>query len=422
MLVLYCISIFSPITAAAPISSAAQQVVDELETRGFDVTFVYFGSDHELTFGAEDCAVIAMLTSEHIKNFQFLPIHEEQYRAGNSALARAYPNAEAFLVALMEDLDRNGFPDGAGDGVRAQGVYQLSGGVYGGRTQTNLPDEYWVNSGDYVSANASLPTASPTPIPTEQPQPKKESNIEVSCQSTTSSMNFKVDITGRLTANDASIAGAQILLSYSVNAGNSWNDLTTAITGSNGEFSEVWTPQASGYYLLKAVYTGDTDYSEGSKIVNFVVMPFEEENVFSVTSNSTVTALSFDSNSQTLSFSVNGTSNTTGYVSLYIPKSLVSDVSALKVYLDEELLPYTATEEQAAVLVTFTYHHSSHEVTIQMNSSAFDRSINHALADDFSHNRSCHSFCSSNSQIKTQITPLQLALCKDSHSIQFFYY
>ena len=356
---------------AAPISKAAQQVVDELEQKGFDVTFVYFGSNPELTFNAEDCAVVVMFTHEHIKNSQFLASHEQQFSEGNKSLARAYPNAEAFLVALIEDLNGNGVPDNVDNGGHAQGVYQLSGGVYGGRTSTAFRDEYWVNSADYVSGNAPSSSPSPTPPQTEQPQqPKNGCALEVSCQSTASYMNFKVDITGRLFSScSGGIADAQVLLAYSVNAGESWLDLTTAITDSNGAFSEVWTPQASGYYMLRAVFRGNVEYSEANRTVNFVVLPFEEKNVFSVTSNSTVTALSFDSNSQTLSFSVNGTSNTTGYVSIYLPKSLVSDASTLKVYLDNEPLSYTATPQNDALLVTFTYHHSSHEVTIQMNQS-----------------------------------------------------
>lgn len=367
LIVIVCFGLFTSTITAAPISSAAQQVVNELEQKGYDVTFVYFGNDRELTFGAEDCAVGAMLTVEHIKNFQFLPTHEDQYLSGNNSLAKAYPHAEAFLVALMEDLDKNGFPDGAGDGKAAEGIYQISGGVFGGRTQTPFRDAYWINCGDYV--NGSTPSPTPTATPIQEPQPKNESDIAISCQSTTSCTNFKVTITGRLYANCEPVTEAQILLSYSVNAVNSWIDLATTVTNSNGEFLEVWMPQASGYYMLKAIYLGDVYHSEVNKTVNFVVMPYHEQNVFSVTSNSTVNALSFDPTSQTVSFSVNGTSNTIGYVSINLPKTMVSDLSSLTVCLDGEPLQYTAVQAPDAVLVTFTYHHSIHEVTVQMNTN-----------------------------------------------------
>ncbi len=356
--------------SAAPISTVAQQVVDELEQKGFDVTFVYFGSERELTFATENCAIVAMLTHEHFKNFQFTTSQEEQYREGNTSLAKAYPNAEVFIVALMEDLDNNGFPDGAGDGVRAQGVYQISGGVYGGRTQTNFIDNYWINAGDYVNGNASspAPTMNPTPQPT--PQPQNGSTLELSCQGSSSYLNLKVDITGRLTAKNAGIPAAQILLSYSVNAGNSWVDLTTAITDADGAFTEVWRPQATGYYLLKAAYAGDSDHTNVTKVVNFAVAPCQEQNVFSLTSNSTVTSLLFNSTSQELSFTVNGDQGTTGYVSIYVPKTLVSDPSTLKVYLDEAAVAYTAVDKGDSVMVTFTYHHSTHQVTIAVGSQA----------------------------------------------------
>jgi hypothetical protein len=115
---------------------------------------------------------------------------------------------------------------------------------------------------------------------------------------------------------------------------------------------------------------GNSVYSNSSTIVNFVVTPFEQQTVFSVTSNSTVTALYFNSTGNQLSFSTNGTSGTTGYVDIYVPKSLVADASSLKVFLDGAPLIYTATAQDDAWLVSFTYHQSSHEVTINLDSSS----------------------------------------------------
>jgi hypothetical protein len=44
--------------------------------------------------------------------------------------------------------------------------------------------------------------------------------------------NLKVEITGTLSANETKVPNAQLLLSYSVNAGTSWIDLTTLTTDS----------------------------------------------------------------------------------------------------------------------------------------------------------------------------------------------
>ena len=214
-----------------------------------------------------------------------------------------------------------------------------------------------------------IPTAKPTPVPTPTPTPKAKAILELSCSSSISYANFKVDVSGRLTDGGVGISNADIYLSYSVNAGNSWVDLTTVSTDDNGDFVATWLAQVTGNYLLNATYKGNSDYAEASKIVNFAVTPMAEQSVFWVTSNSTVTALSFNSTSQEVSFTVNGTTGSTGFVNICIPKSLISDASALKVYLDGTPLTYTTTMQDDSVLVSFTYHHSIHEVTINLSAS-----------------------------------------------------
>ncbi|HDQ06434.1 MAG TPA: hypothetical protein ENN36_06920 [Candidatus Bathyarchaeota archaeon] len=124
-----------------------QVVVNHLEGNfGFDVAFVYFGSNETLTYGAEDCALVVMLTDEHIKNFEFTETHEQQFSEGKIALQTAYQNAEAFIVFIIEDLDGDGVPDPS-----VNGYYELSGGVYGGRTDTAFVDDYWKYAEYYVA-------------------------------------------------------------------------------------------------------------------------------------------------------------------------------------------------------------------------------------------------------------------------------
>ena len=218
------------------------------------------------------------------------------------------------------------------------------------------------------------PTSNPTPKPTSSssptPQPQNAPLLEVSCRSSTSYSNFKVDITGSLRSNNGiAIPNAHILLSYSVNDGYSWIDLTTAGTDDNGGFSIVWNAQVTGSYLVKAIFDSNSELANATKIVNLVVTPFQQENVFSVTSNSTVTSFYFNSTSNQLSFSTNGTSGTTGYVDIYIPQSMVADASNLKVSLDGTPLTYAVTAQNDAWLVSFTYHQSSHQVTINLDSN-----------------------------------------------------
>jgi hypothetical protein len=197
------------------------------------------------------------------------------------------------------------------------------------------------------------------------PKPKTTPNLDVSCRSSTSYSNFEVDITGRLTSDGLGISNAHILLSTSNNDGASWTDLSTAITDANGDFSITWHSEVSGSYLVKAVYDGDfINYDEASRIVNFAIVSFQEQSVFSVTSNSTITALYFDSANYQLSFSTNGTSGTTGYVNVRVPTSLINDPASIEVYIDEETVTYTATFQEDAWMLSFTFHQSYHAATI----------------------------------------------------------
>ena len=102
--------------------------------------------------------------------------------------------------------------------------------------------------------------------------------------------------------------------------------------------------------------------------------PFEQ-NVFSVATNSTLTELFFDSANRELRFSVEGAEGTTGYVKVYISKSFISDVSSLKVYLDDNPLDCSTESQENSWLLSFTYSHSTHQVKITLGSVAFDESL-----------------------------------------------
>jgi hypothetical protein len=101
------------------------------------------------------------------------------------------------------------------------------------------------------------------------------------------------------------------------------------------------------------------------------VIPFKEQNVFSVTSNSTISELAFNSTSRELSFTATGPSGTTGYVNVYIAKTLVSDISDVKVYLDGDQLDYTATSLVDSWLLQFTYIHSTHRIAVNLGFAPF---------------------------------------------------
>lgn len=221
-----------------------------------------------------------------------------------------------------------------------------------------------VQTANGQAAYATVVSNQSTPNPNEPQTPV----LAVSCRSSTTFSNFRVEISGNLTYNETGLQGCQILLSYSVDSGDSWSQLTSVSTDSNGEFLAVWLPAVTGNYLLKAEWAGDADYAETSMVINFAVSPSGEENVFSVTSNSTISALAFNSTSGELDFTVSGPSNTEGYCNVYVPKALISDASSLKVLLDGNPIEYTAESAGDSWFVSFIYPHSFHEVAVKMNS------------------------------------------------------
>jgi hypothetical protein len=244
----------------------------------------------------------------------------------------------------------------------------LAGNVYAG-CQRN---------GSYFFVDPSLPSVTPTPIPTTTPPPETTSPsnpgtqtaLSVNCQSSTTYTNFKVNIQGTLAANNVGVANEPIQLSYSVNGGASWEALTYLSTDDSGAFQAVWTPTVTGNYFIKASYPGNSELAPASTTVHIAVIPFEDTSVFSVASNSTVTALAFNSTSQTLSFKVSGDDGTTGYANIYISKSLLSDPSHMNVYFDRELLQPTTQSVGDSWLVSFNYHHSVHSVSLALNSDS----------------------------------------------------
>jgi hypothetical protein len=193
--------------------------------------------------------------------------------------------------------------------------------------------------------------------------------LTTSCVSSASQSSFNVyKINGDLTFNGEGLSGAPILLSYSATGGQSWQDLTLVYTRSDGSYTALWMPTATGSYLLKTAFKGNENYLGANDTISFAIQPVTEQSVFSLTSNSSITELTFNSPSKELSFSVSGDSGTTGYVNVYIPKSLLNDTSDLKVSLDGNQMEYTSQSQGDCWLLYFTYHHSTHSIVVSFDS------------------------------------------------------
>lgn len=221
-----------------------------------------------------------------------------------------------------------------------------------------------------TSGNYTQPTPSATPTPSPTPTPKPTASLNMTCSSSITQSGINVDIKGYLTGNCTGLSGEAIQLYYSRSGGEEWDELTYITTNQDGSFSALWLPSATGNLLLKAIHEGNSLYCGTRTIVNLAITQVnnKEDNLFSVSSNSTLTELFFNSTSSELSFSVSGEDGTGGYVDAYIPKSLVNNASSLRVCLDGEEIEYSIASLDDSWLLHFTYHHSTHRLALTFNS------------------------------------------------------
>jgi len=192
-------------------------------------------------------------------------------------------------------------------------------------------------------------------------------SIFLSLRSSTSLVGFKVETKGNITCNEESLSGTPLLLSYSVNGGETWNDIMLVKTDSEGSYSEMWMPPSTGNYLVKATWSGNITYPRTTTIINFAMTSFEEY-MFSVSSNSTVSSLAFNNTSRELCFFLSGAPETTGYANVYIAKALVSNVANIKVYLNKSKVDPIVMALDDSWFVFFKCTHSICEVTIYLGS------------------------------------------------------
>jgi hypothetical protein len=85
---------------------------------------------------------------------------------------------------------------------------------------------------------------------------------------------------------------------------------------------------------------------------------------FSIDSNSTVSNLFFNSTDSELGFTVSGPPGTTGFAKVTIAKTLMPSGN-LQVYMDGNPISSSEDSNGSYWILTFTYHHSTHQVTIK---------------------------------------------------------
>ena len=206
----------------------------------------------------------------------------------------------------------------------------------------------------------------PQIAPPDQPTP---SRVFLSFRSVDSSTG-KFQIVGNLTSNNTAIAMANMTFSYrtSNESESSLHQFSTITTDSEGYFTIDWLPPGAGSYVINATYHGSDLYGAVFDGINVLVSEFNgDKEVFSVESNSTVTSIVFDPQSSELNLSVIGQTGTTGFVDVYVSKSLVGNVSAIQAYIDGKPIDYTVSSTEDSWILHFNYHHSSHNIVFNIS-------------------------------------------------------
>jgi hypothetical protein len=180
-----------------------------------------------------------------------------------------------------------------------------------------------------------------------------------------------VNVIGTLSdSNGTPLQRELIVLLYTFAGIDSWIPITSGLTNEAGEYNIQWINSASGTFTLKTEWNGNATFTGISNTTTLSFVPYQSQQVFFVESNSTVSALAFNSTSSELSFTVIGPSETSGYVKATIAKSVMTNCEDAKVYLDGKQLNYSVISTDDSLLITFSYSHSLHQISMYLGANA----------------------------------------------------
>lgn len=198
---------------------------------------------------------------------------------------------------------------------------------------------------------------------------KIDASMSISTISPSAYLGYDVNIFGTLLDMYGNpLKDETVVLYYSFSGITDWVPITSHLTDDLGYYEVMWIPPATGSFIIKAEWAGNTTYSQTTNTTTLSSLLHEDQYVFSVESNSTLSELQFDTKNFKLSFTATGPDGTSGYVKVTIAKDLVSNPANIKVFLDGREPDFSITSVDDSWLLTFEYLHSSHEIEIDLSS------------------------------------------------------
>jgi len=205
----------------------------------------------------------------------------------------------------------------------------------------------------------------PLMAPVNAPTPP-EASINPYLTARPSLIGSQIKIEGTLSYGGTGISFVALQISYSVDSGTSWNEIGIVNTDVNGNYSATWLPPDIGTYQIRVSWEGNATISKTFTVVYLLVAASQTNDLISVGSNSTITLFNFNADTQEITFNVSGPSETTGYVKIYISKTLFQNVTEAAVYLDGEQIDYTTSSTDESWILYFVYSHSTHNVAVKL--------------------------------------------------------
>jgi hypothetical protein len=208
--------------------------------------------------------------------------------------------------------------------------------------------------------------------PFDNPSYDTPAHISISTELSSAIAGSAVNVIGTLSdSNRTPLQSELIVLSYTFAGIDSWIPISSSLTNEAGEYSFQWINSASGTFTLKTEWKGNATFTGISNTTTLSFVPYQNQSqqVLFVESNSTVSALAFNSTSSELSFTVIGPSETTGYVKATIAKSITTNGEDIEVYLDGNQLNYSVISTDDSWIITFSYSHSTHQISMHLGAN-----------------------------------------------------
>jgi hypothetical protein len=196
----------------------------------------------------------------------------------------------------------------------------------------------------------------------------KPSYISISTESSSINAGSAVNVFGTLTdSNNDPIQNETIVLSYTFEGANSWIPLSSDQTDAQGKYSIQWINAVSGTFTLKVEWRGDAIHMGASNTTTLSFMPLQKPATFIFESNSTISALTFNNETSTLTFNVTGPSGTAGFVRAVIAKESLTSGENLIAQIDGKDLNYSVTSTDDSWIYYFSYSHSTHKISLHIS-------------------------------------------------------